>query len=1100
MKKLFSFILAILIILPVFAGCGGNGEDTTDTVTTAAESQTDNDAPVPTGDGVAVGSLRVNYENEPVCVEGQPMFSWVIASNVRGTVQSSYRVKVAESSDKLSSADLVWDSGVVSSDACTLVECGGELREAVRYYWSVTVTDDKGNSAESAPSSFVTALTETGFGDASWITENTEGSNIINFNEADWIWLLKDDSQGSIPEKTEYFRYSFDISKEITYAAAIFTADDFGELYVNGTEAIKITREGGWKNAGSAVVTELLKQGRNLLACRIINGEFGYGAAIVKLLIKYSDGTSSVITSNGNWLGTEKFDPDWYKTDASEAGYEKVNSVTGYGGNPWNQQVSIGNSDKSAPMLRCEFEVGEGVVSAKLFASAAGLYVAYVNGAKADNSVLDPGRTEYDKRIMYQCCDVTDQIKTGVNAIGAMLGRGWYIGAYSPYGATIPAFICKLVIDYADGTRQLVCTDDKWSVTTDGPITYDDIFNGEHYDSGKEKDGWTAAGYDAGEWDKVSVTTAKTLGVGTLCPQLSGTVQVMDTVTAKSVSKIGKTAFIYDFGQNLTGVASVKLKGKAGTKVKLRHAEMLNDGSSGSDGAKGTLYTANLRSAQATDEYILKGDEDGEVYTPVFTYHGFRYMEISGLSEAPDISDVKALVLYSYMEDTGSITTSDTLINALISNTYWGQRGNFLSTPTDCPQRDERMGWSGDAQIFCGTAAYNMNVKTFFDKYITDLNDAQRSDGSYPDVAPQSNRAQYTGSGNNAWGDAGVIIPWIMYVRYGDISYIEKYYSNMKRYARYLSTTSSDHIRSRSAYGDWLSIGESTPVSVTDTAYCIRVMDLLEKMATLLGKSSDAARFADEARQYREAWTKNFLSSSGKLKHDTQTAYLVALAFDIVPEDKRQALADRLNSKIIHNGNRLTTGFIGCPILLPMLCKYGYTETAFALLQQEEYPSWKYPILQGATTIWERWNSYTIENGFGDAGMNSFNHYSYGSVTEWIYSTLVGITCDESAPGFSHFFLEPVSGGGITEVSGQYESIRGLIKSSWKAENDVMKTYECTVPANTSATLYLPAADALLVTESGKPLSEAEGLTVISAENGIVTIELGCGQYSFEIK
>ena len=735
-----------------------------------------------------------------------------------------------------------------------------------------------------------------------------------------------------------------------------------------------------------------------------------------------------------------------------------------------------------------------------MFASAAGLYDAYVNGQRAGADVLDPGRSEYTERIMYQCHDLTDKLTTGRNVIGAVLGRGWYIGAYSPYGAQIPAYICKLVIDYEDGQRQIIGTGKDWRFTMQGPILYNDIFNGETYDARLELDGWSEPGYDGKDWASVAVSTPEKLGLGELVPQLSGTIKIMDTVTAKAVTEPQKNVYIYDFGQNLAGFVTLKLKGSAGTVVKLRHAEMLNDGNNGSDGPTGTLYTANLRSALATDTYTLKGDPKGETYTPTFTFHGFRYLEITGLSAPLALSDVTANVLYSDMEDTGSITTDDELVNKLISNTYWGQRSNFLSTPTDCPQRDERMGWSGDAQIFCGTAAYNMNVKTFYDKYITDLNDCQRGDGAYPDVAPQTYRSAYTGSGNNAWGDAGVIIPWIMYTRYGDTAYIEKYYSNMKKYAKYLLDTSDGHIRARSAYGDWLSIGESTAIAVTDTAYCVYVNDLMSKMASLLGYDGDAEYFKGEADEYRAAWRKNYLRSNGRIIGGTQTAYLLALAFDIVPEADRQACAERLNKKITDNGYKLTTGFIGCPLLLPVLCESGYTETAFALLQQQEYPSWKYPILQGATTIWERWNSYTIASGFGDAGMNSFNHYSYGSVTEWMYSTLAGITCDENAPGFSHFILKPTSDASINHVDGEYNSISGLIKSGWDAKNGSITEYRCTVPGNTTATLYLHASSAGNITESGNALSGAEGVTLVSFKDGIAVMELSSGSYEFTIK
>ena len=1103
MKKIVSITLVLLFVLTAAFGCKPETAETTDTEKTpdvTAEQSTDTEPDVPVDLKTNVVDLRVNYEKEPICVDVDPTFSWSLDSELRGVKQTSYRIRIAESEDELKNGKLVWDSGETASDNSVNVRCGAELSEAKRYYFNVTVNTDKEGEITSYISHFDTALTETGFDGAKWITQDNSKTNTVDVQGAYWIWKLNNDSQGDIPEKTEYFRYKLSLDKDVSSAYFAYTADDYGEVYINEKRAARTAASRGWENAVVCDVTEYLTKGENIIACSAVNNQHGYGAVIFKMIIDFTDGTSLTLKTNDKWKATDKNVSDWYKKDCDESAFARVDSVIPYGENPWYSKVVVSDDKISAPTVRYSFDIGKKVASAKLFASAGGLYDAYVNGKRASADVLDPGRTEYNIRVMYQCHDVTDKLKQGENVIGAVLGRGWYIGAYAQYGATIPAFICKLVIDYEDGERQIITTDENWKFSVNGPITYNDIFNGETYNANQELTGWSEPSYNDEEWFNVSATTAGALGLGTLVPQLSGTVRIMDKVAAKEVTSPSKGVYIYDFGQNLAGYVTVKVKGESGTTVRLRHAEMLNDGNNGSDGPKGTIYTQNLRSALASDNYILKGDKNGETYTPTFTFHGFRYVEITGINEALPLSDVTANVLYSDMEDTGKLTTDDELVNQLISNTYWGQRGNFLSTPTDCPQRDERMGWSGDAQIFCGTAAYNMNVKTFFDKYITDLNDCQRSDGSYPDVAPQSGRAAYTGSGNNAWGDAGVIIPWVMYTRYGDISYIEKYYSKMKKYAMYLNSTSDKGIRARSAYGDWLSIGESTDVAVTDTAYCIHVFDIMAKIAGILGKSDDARHFSEYAETFRKAWNDRFVKSQGVLKRETQTAYLVALAFNIVPEEDAQAFADRLNEKIKRNGTKLTTGFIGCPLLLPMLCKYGHTDTAFALLQQTEYPSWKYPILQGATTIWERWNSYTIANGFGDAGMNSFNHYSYGSVTEWLYSSLAGITCDEENTGFSHFYLKPNSGGGINKVSCEYDSVRGMIKSAWTASDGVIKTYNCTVPANTTATLYLPAASAEAVTESGKPLSEAEGLKVVSSENGYLIIELSSGAFEFEIK
>ena len=1075
--------------------------------------------------GDLVDNLRVNYETAPNCVAEAPVFSWNLISSVRGARQTAYRVRVAESPAALANGSLVWDSGMVESDETVGIVCGASLNESTAYYWDVAVTNERGQTVAGGPSSFVTALTETGFDGASWITQALPETATITLDGASWIWKTEE-SQASGFRKiilwfrnlftkisnwlagifgrngdpsgsgdAVYFKKRFTVGKAVESAHLIFAADDCGTAFLNGREVVSTEDNPNWKRAAVTDVTKLIENGGNVIAVRGRNTDRS-GGVIAKLRLRYADGGTAEIVTDESWLTADSVLQGWNTKNGNDSRFHSVSSAAPYGSSPWGTQTHpVINS--AAPMLRGSFSVDGAIASARLYVTAAGIYDAYVNGARITESALNPGQMQFDQRVMYQCYDVTSLLQTGKNTVGAVLGRGWYLGADTGFSGVVPALIGKLVIDCENGERQVFCTDGSWKCSADGPVLSDDIFDGETYDATKEISGWSAPGYGDAGWEAVRVTDAASLKVGKLSPQIAGLIRPMDALTAQSVAKVGDGVYLYDFGQNLTGVAEITLRAAAGTAVRLRYGEMLNDGSKGSDGPAGTLYTANLRSAKATDVYTCKGDPDGETYSPRFTYHGFRYLEISGLDEALPLADVKAVVLYSDLEDTGALSTSDALLNQLVSNTYWGQRGNFLSVPTDCPQRDERRGWTGDAQIFCGTASYNMNAKTFFDSYITVLNDGQRANGCYPQFAPDTGPVTSGDTATNGWMDAGVIIPWTMYLRYGDTSYLAKYYGNMKQYTAHLLATSDGYVRSRSAYGDWLSIGESTDMAVIDTAYCAYVMDLMARIADLLDKPSDAAEFRTHAQHYRSAWVNRFVKGNGKLTCDTQTAYLLALGFDILPEGDRQAFADTLAEKIQKNGNRLTTGFLGCPLLLPVLTRFGHTETAFALLQQEAYPSWKYPILQGATTIWERWNSYTLADGFGDVGMNSFNHYAYGSVTEWLYDTLVGIRCDEDAPGFSHFILRPTCGGGLTHAEGAYLSIRGLIQSAWEAENNTMTAYRCAVPANTTATLYLPAASAATVTEGGRPLEEAEGVTVVSAAGGTVELLLSSGAYDF---
>lgn len=1102
MKRILCLLLAVLILLPAVACTVKTPAETTRDTENLTEGGTDG----ATEPSTSVTALKTNAEENPLGFGGDAVnFTWQMISTVRGQKQTAYRVGVSTTEEKLKAEQYdVWDSGKVTSDQSSMIDYGGNaLADATRYYWTVTVWDKDGKEIPSTEGGwFEHGLGATDWEGASWIMQETSADFSLNLNSANWIWHTSGAAQGSVPGGTQYFRLllSLPADRAVKEAYLLFTCDDSGTASVNGT---RIASCNSWKVGASKEITSALHAGVNAVAICVKNDAVGYAGLLAKVVIKYEDGTAESHVSDATWKVGTKEETGWLDAGFNDSSWSVPDQCIAYGGGAWGSLVDIGSGNASvgsAPTVRKTFAVNGTVASARVYATAAGLYNLYLNGKAVTSDVLNPGRTELDSHVMYQTYDITNLLVSGDNAVGAVLGRGWYIGAVSPYGGKYPAFLAKIVITYTDGKTETIATDSTWTYSLDGPILENDLFNGETYDATKDLGAFSTASYHATAWKPVQSTTAKDLGLGELIPQVSGTIQIKDTVTAVAMTKPQKGVYIYDFGQNLTGVVSVTLTNmKAGATVRLRHAEMLNDGPAGTrgnDGPKGTLYTQNLRTAAATDTYTSAGTAS-ETYTPTFTYHGFRYMEITGIDEALPLSAVVAQVIYSDMDDSGKIETDSDPINQLLSNAYWGQRGNFLSTPTDCPQRDERMGWTGDAQVFAGTAVYNMDARTFYEKYLLDLNDCQLPNGAYPDVAPANERPAYTGSGNNGWADAGIIIPWVLYQQYGDSSYFTKYYDNMSAYIAYLRATSANGVRARSIYGDWLSIGESTPVGVTDTAYCAYVCSLMSRMAGLLGKETDAKKFATYADNYREGWCREFLNEDGTTKCGSQTSYVLGLAFNLIPEDKRAACAAALVQKIMNNGWRLSTGFLGVSYLLPVLVDTGYADVAFKLLEQTEYPSWLYPVLQGATTIWERWNSYTLETGFGDAAMNSFNHYSYGSVTEWMYSYLAGIQSDDDAPGFKHIILQPTVGGTLTRVSGSYDSVYGTILSAWRLNGDTL-TYTCTVPANTTATLYLPVDNNATVSEGGKGLAHSDGVTVKEYRNGKLVLELTSGSYSFE--
>ena len=1022
-----------------------------------------------------ITSLKTNSANNPLGLDALPSFSWNMESNERGQKQTAYQIKVSSTYEKLTNGEAdVWDSGKVDKSTSISVPYQGDrnLDKTTAYFWKVSVWDKDNVKIDSDIASFETGLGTNGFDDAKFIVANKTSKKPIlgslSFSDANWIWNLNGRNSSSAAAETQFFRYSFKTNEEksVKSAKILFTADDYGTIYFNE----HLLKSGSvisdiWKKPSLIDISEYVVNGDNLIAAEITNFSAGYAGFICKLEIMYTDNSKETIITNDDWKLSKTHNDNYYKFDFDDSNWSQPDQNivygaknSGWGTNAESTVRALKNAD-NAPMFRREFNLEKtDIESARIYATSAGVYDLYFNGEKSSNAFLTPSWTEYNKHLMYQTYDVTEQVKNGSNVIGAQLGNGWYAGRIGNYGQ-IPAFLCKMVITYKDGSKQTIVSDENWKVYTEGPVIYNDLFDGEHYDNRLYPTGWSEPNYSENDnWLNALSINKNDLKIGEIIAQIGPNIQVMDQLTAKSVNQIASDTYIYDFGQNFAGVPLLTFTGEKDLKIRIRYAEMLNDASNTGDGSIGTLYTKGLRSAKATDYYIF-GSNEKETWMPSLTYHGFRYLEIKGLSKALPLNDVKGLVTYSGLENTASFETSEPLINQLCSNAYWSQRSNFLGVPTDCPQRDERAGWTGDTQIFFGTASYFMNTKEFYLKALMDINDNQRSNGAYNDVAPGGFTSVFQNSGHNGWGDSAIIIPYLLFYRYGDASPIEKYWSNMNKYIKYLVNDSTNFIRNNDPngyYGDWLSVGESTPLDLCNTAFCVYVCDLMVEMGSIIGKDqTEIDVYREYANNYREAWCHKFLNEDGSTKCSTQTSYVLGLKFNIIPDNLKAASADKLAENIVSRGNKLTTGFMGVSYLMPVLCQYGHTDVAFALLEQEEYPSWLYPVLQGATTIWERWNSYTIENGFGDANMNSFNHYSYGSIMEWAFSTILGISEDRTSAdnvGLKHFILRPTKGGQMTYAKGFYQSAYGKIESAWSYENEKF-SYSCSIPANSTATL-----------------------------------------------
>lgn len=746
---------------------------------------------------------------------------------------------------------------------------------------------------------------------------------------------------------------------------------------------------------------------------------------------------------------------------------------------------------KPSHFLRKEFSAPKSIKSARVYVSALGLYELYLNGKKVGDELFTPGWTSYKNRIQYQTYDVTSMLKTQ-NSLGAILGDGWYRGnigfskQHSYYGDKL-ALIAQLQITYSDGTTETIGTDESWKATT-GPIIFSDIYNGETYDARLEMPGWAIAGFNDGSWGKVAkLNHPKNL---LIAPQ-GVPVKAVEEISPIEIITTPKGETVFDMGQNMVGWVRLKVKGNRGDAVTLKFAEVLDK--------EGNFYIENLRAAKATDVYILKGDGE-EIYEPRFTFHGFRFVKIEGFPGNPQLDNITGVVIYSDMEPTGTFACSEPLINQLQHNIQWGQKGNFLDVPTDCPQRDERLGWTGDAQVFAPTAAFNFNVAPFYTKWMKDVAVDQLPDGRVNHVVPDVLNGA---SGSTAWADAALIVPWQTYLAYGDKRILEVQYPSMKAWVEYMKNRAGDDFLwiGDTHFGDWLAFattrsdypGATTEKDLIATAYFAHSSELLAKIAQILGKSSDAEKYSTLSENVKEAFIKEFVTPAGRLVSHTQTAYALVLAFGLLPEDLVPNAAEYLAGDV-QKFKHLTTGFVGTPLLCKTLSDHGYEELAFMLLNRKEYPSWLYPVTQGATTIWERWDGQKPDGTFQNAGMNSFNHYAYGAIGEWLYTYVAGIQIDPENPGYKHFFLAPHPGGGLTDAKAVYKSMYGEIKSDWKIEENQM-VYDVSIPANTSATITLPKASLNETLRNGSPLKSVS--ENFHQNEGSVTLKLGSGNYRF---
>jgi alpha-L-rhamnosidase len=719
-----------------------------------------------------------------------------------------------------------------------------------------------------------------------------------------------------------------------------------------------------------------------------------------------------------------------------------------------------------APYLRRAFMLDQPVASARLYVTALGLYEARLNGRRVGDGFLTPGWTDYSRRILYQTYDVTGLLAGGENVLAAVLAHGWYAGfvgfdakrAGAHYG-TAPELLAQLVLTYPDGRREWVVTDEQWESSA-GAIRHADLLMGERHDLALEPPGWDLPGFDASGWRPVR------------CRERDGTplvadpgppVRVTEEIVPHSIATYEHGRHIVDFGQNLTGWLRIKAAGPAGAHVRIRHGEVL--------AADGSLYTENLRTARQADEFTASNGS--QVLEPRFTLHGFRYAEISGLPGDIGEASITARVVHSDIPATGTFESSQPWLDRLFRNIDWGQRGNFISVPTDCPQRDERLGWLGDAQVFARTACYNRDVAAFFAKWLDDVADAQLPSGAFADLAPRLDLRNVRGTGAPGWGDGGVIVPWTVWKMYGDTGILHRHFGAMTAWMDFLERTNPDYLRTRelgNSYNDWLAPGDDdTPAELLATAYWAHDAALMAEIADATGRADDAAGYRALWSKVRSVFADAFVAADGQVASGTQTAYVLALHLNLVPEDLRAAAADRLVAAIQAADWHLATGYAGVAYLLPVLSSTGHTAVAYRLLEQESAPSWRYMVEAGATTLWERWDGWSAERGFQSPWMNSFNHYAFGAVGEWLYRFLLGIDQEPGTAGFGQLLIRPHPSESLRWARGSYRSVRGLVGTSWERSGDRF-VFRVEVPPNVSASVRIPSGQAAGVRDNaGRP-------------------------------
>ncbi len=1083
--------------------------------------------------------LRVDNLRTPLGIDDRaPRFSWQLQDPGRGAKQTAYEVLVASHEELLRQgrAD-VWDSGrIESGESLNVRYKGPAIAASTRSFWRVQVWDAAGKPyAESEISWWESGLGTQEAWRAQWIGYETADEDAVRHAPA--VWVISPDAKlldaDKAAEQRIAYRQTVTLGKAVRRAVLYATGEDTVSAWINGAQVLTADplppyKQMPWKKFVRADVTGKLSGGVNAIAVETVHyfvNPSGMDAAdappmIATLVVEYADGTMAAISRGTDWKSAIHAPQGWQEKGFDDSAW-KTAVDRSQGAGPMSQPLGHPWIPDSVKTLRRSFTVSKPVKSARLYATALGAYYLWLNRGQVSDQILAPGWTDYRQRVVYQTYDVTNLLVVGKNAISFWLAPGWYSTPLewfqqpNNYGDTPPALLAQLRIEHTDGTVEWVTTDADWQAAPNGMRA--ELYDGESINVDEGFVGESDPEFPDVIKNKATIIHPAPVQI---VAQDFQPIRIEREVHAVSMTEPKPGAYVYDFGQNLTGLEKLTLRGlHGGYRVRIRFAEILNP--------DGTIYTDNLRTAKATDTMVSTFTESTDhvpsgpgfrfEYQAFFSFHGFRYAEVTGLTAAPGLDALKAEVIHTDAPFTAKLETGNEMINKLWSNILWGQRSNFVGIPTDCPQRDERLGWMADAQVFWRAASYNMDLAAFTRKFAEDMRGTQVGTPYYGVYSPGT--AQQSSGSGAGWSDAGVIIPWTSWLQTGDTSVIEQNWSAMGKYLDAIEAANPDGLwmhESGTPFGDWLSPEGRTDQGLIATAYWAYDVTMMQQMARATGRTADADRYARLFEKIRAAFQKKYVhgdgfvagadnspSPFGQIDNPnaksqggaTQTSYVLALHMNLLPEELRAASAQKLVDKIEANHGLLSTGFLGTPYLLEELTKSGHSELAYKLLLNTQYPSWGYLVEHGATTMWERWNGDQMKD---DPSMNSYNHYAYGAVADWIYRYAAGVDATPIDAGFHTVVLHPAFDRRLGSVKFDYASAYGTIHSDWSVEGTTA-LWHVTIPANTAGWLGLSTSEAGRYKLEGIPLMESKQVTAASfgQKSGF---ELAAGSYTFEVE